>query len=185
MINSFILLKDRKSKKGFSLLELLLTLGVIAGIMIAAFIVFPKVQASQKIDKESRNITAIQAGVKSLYGGRAKISSLNTDSFIASKNAPDNMILDGKLVNEWKGNVSVEYSGNHGKYNIMYDAVPPDACAKLITAVSGNFVSITVYNDNGSTDVKNLEEGYGIDITKATAACASQESSTVMFTSII
>ena len=75
MINSFILLKDRKSKKGFSLLELLLTLGVIAGIIIAAFIVFPKVQASQKIDKESRNITAIQAGVKSLYGGRAKISS--------------------------------------------------------------------------------------------------------------
>lgn len=42
MINSFILLKDRKSKKGFSLLELLLTLGVIAGIIIAAFIVFQK-----------------------------------------------------------------------------------------------------------------------------------------------
>ena len=36
MINSFRLLKGRKSKKGFSLLELLLTLGVIAGIIIAA-----------------------------------------------------------------------------------------------------------------------------------------------------
>ncbi|MCS5856821.1 hypothetical protein LNO23_26295 [Klebsiella pneumoniae subsp. pneumoniae] len=66
---------------------MLLTLGVIAGIIIAAFIVFPKFRLHKKIDKESRNITAIQAGVKSLYSGRAKISSLNTDSFIASKNA--------------------------------------------------------------------------------------------------
>lgn len=105
MINSFRLLKDRKSKKGFSLLEILLVLGAIAALIVAAFMIFPKVQASQRIDRESRNLTAIQAGVKSLYGGRAKISSINTDSFIASKNAPENMIQDGKLINEWKGNV--------------------------------------------------------------------------------
>ncbi|MCP6541781.1 prepilin-type cleavage/methylation domain-containing protein, partial [Klebsiella pneumoniae] len=109
---------------------LLLVLGAIAALIVAAFMIFPKVQASQRIDRESRNLTAIQAGVKSLYGGRAKISSINTDSFIASKNAPENMIQDGKLINEWKGNVSVEYSGNHGKYNIIYDAVPASDCSK-------------------------------------------------------
>lgn len=46
MINSFRLLKGSKSKKGFSLLELLLVLGVIAALIVAAFMIFPKVQAS-------------------------------------------------------------------------------------------------------------------------------------------
>ncbi|MGK1883163.1 type 4 pilus major pilin, partial [Klebsiella pneumoniae] len=111
--------------------------------------------------------------------------SINTDSFIASKNAPENMIQDGKLINEWKGNVQVEYSGNHGKYNIIYDAVPASDCSKLIAAVSGNFVSIDVYNGNGGTQVKNLEEGKNIDIAATSAACFSEDNSTIIFASII
>ncbi|MED5727507.1 type II secretion system protein [Enterobacter hormaechei] len=53
MINSFRLLKDRKSKKGFSLLEILLVLGAIAALIVAAFMIFPKVQASQRIDRKA------------------------------------------------------------------------------------------------------------------------------------
>ena len=40
-----LLNNKRKSKKGFSLLELLLVLGIIAALVVAAFIVYPKVQA--------------------------------------------------------------------------------------------------------------------------------------------
>ena len=43
-----VLIKNIKSKKGFSLLELLLVLGIIAALVVAAFIVYPKVQASQR-----------------------------------------------------------------------------------------------------------------------------------------
>lgn len=35
-----------KSKKGFSLLEILLVLGIIASLIVAAFIVYPKIQSS-------------------------------------------------------------------------------------------------------------------------------------------
>ncbi|ENH5449800.1 prepilin-type N-terminal cleavage/methylation domain-containing protein, partial [Klebsiella pneumoniae] len=38
-----VLIKNKKSKKGFSLLELLLVLGIIAALVVAAFIVYPKV----------------------------------------------------------------------------------------------------------------------------------------------
>jgi prepilin-type N-terminal cleavage/methylation domain-containing protein len=59
-----VLIKNIKSKKGFSLLELLLVLGIIAALVVAAFIVYPKVQASQRSQAESNNIATIQAGVK-------------------------------------------------------------------------------------------------------------------------
>ncbi|EOZ4665291.1 prepilin-type N-terminal cleavage/methylation domain-containing protein, partial [Enterobacter asburiae] len=47
-----VLIKNIKSKKGFSLLELLLVLGIIAALVVAAFIVYPKVQASQRSQAE-------------------------------------------------------------------------------------------------------------------------------------
>ncbi len=45
-MKKIVLIKNRKSKKGFSLLELLLVLGIIAALVVAAFIVYPKVQVS-------------------------------------------------------------------------------------------------------------------------------------------
>ena len=85
------LLKNRKSKKGFSLLELLLVMGIIAALIVAAFIVYPKVQASQRSQAESNNIATIQAGVKSLYSSTSNYTGLTTSVAIQSKIFPDNI----------------------------------------------------------------------------------------------
>lgn len=58
---------NKQIKKGISLLELVLVLGIISALVVAAFIVYPKVQASQRAQAERNNIATIQAGVKSLY----------------------------------------------------------------------------------------------------------------------
>ena len=71
-----VLIKNKKSKKGFSLLELLLVLGIIAALVVAAFIVYPKVQASQRAQAESNNIATIQAGVKALYTSASSYDKL-------------------------------------------------------------------------------------------------------------
>jgi prepilin-type N-terminal cleavage/methylation domain-containing protein len=71
-----VLIKNIKSKKGFSLLELLLVLGIIAALVVAAFIVYPKVQASQRAQAESNNIATIQAGVKALYTSASSFTGL-------------------------------------------------------------------------------------------------------------
>lgn len=43
-----VLLNSKRKSKKVSLLELLLVLGIIAALVVAAFIVYPKVQASQR-----------------------------------------------------------------------------------------------------------------------------------------
>lgn len=58
---------NKQIKKGISLLELVLVLGVISALVVEAFIVYPKVQASQHAQAERNNIATIQDGVKSLY----------------------------------------------------------------------------------------------------------------------
>lgn len=68
-----IFYKDKKGK-GFSLLELLLVLGVIAALIVGAFIVYPKVRNSQSIDAEAKNIATIRSGILALYASQATIS---------------------------------------------------------------------------------------------------------------
>ncbi|WP_117102748.1 prepilin-type N-terminal cleavage/methylation domain-containing protein, partial [Klebsiella pneumoniae] len=45
-----------KNKKGFSLLELLLVLGIIAALVVSAFVVYPKVRDARYIDIEAKHI---------------------------------------------------------------------------------------------------------------------------------
>ena len=104
-----LLNNKRKSKKGFSLLELLLVLGIIAALVVAAFIVYPKVQASQRAQAESNNIATIQAGVKALYTSASSFTGLTNTVAVQAKIFPDNMLSGSgtaaKPINAFKGNV--------------------------------------------------------------------------------
>ena len=99
----------RINKKGFSLLELLLVLGIIAALVIAAFIIYPKVQDSNRASTEAKNISAIMAGVKSLYSGQPNYKGLDDQVAYKAKIYPDNMVIDNgtNFVNSYSGTVSV------------------------------------------------------------------------------
>ena len=90
-----MILKYRK--KGFSLLELMLVLGIIAALIVSAFIIYPKVQLAQKTDQDLRDITNITNGIKELYSGKANYEGLTVQAVINSKIAPDYMVEGNKL----------------------------------------------------------------------------------------
>ncbi|STH25312.1 type IV pilin protein [Escherichia coli] len=47
---------NKHNKEGFSLLELLLVLGIVSALIISAFIIYPKVQTMYRVDKISKTI---------------------------------------------------------------------------------------------------------------------------------
>ena len=153
-MKKIVLLKNRKSKKGFSLLELLLVLGIIAALVVAAFIVYPKVQASQRAQAESNNIAAIQAGVKALYTSASSFTGLTNSVAVQAKIFPDNMLSGSgsaaKPINAFKGNVTLAAdktgpSGADGSsFTITYENVPASECTKIITAAAGNLYTAGV-----------------------------------------
>ena len=85
------LIKNRKNK-GFSLLEILLVLAIAAALVIGAFIVYPKVQAGARADAESKNISTIVAGIKSLYTSSSTYTGLTNAVAANAKIFPDNML---------------------------------------------------------------------------------------------
>ncbi|EKN3682209.1 TPA: prepilin-type N-terminal cleavage/methylation domain-containing protein [Yersinia enterocolitica] len=173
--------KNRKSKKGFSLLELLLVLGIIAALVVAAFIVYPKVQASQRAQAESNNIATIQAGVKALYTSASSFTGLTNIVAVQAKIFPDN-ILSGsgsaaKPVNVFKGDVTLAVVATGpskapgSSFTITYSNVP---------AAAGNFYEVGV-----GTAANVKPAGDVLDVSKTATQCAvGGNSNTLIFTSI-
>ncbi|WKS80941.1 MULTISPECIES: type 4 pilus major pilin [Enterobacterales] len=183
-----VLIKNKKSKKGFSLLELLLVLGIIAALVVAAFIVYPKVQASQRAQAESNNIATIQAGVKALFTSASSFTGLTNSVAVQAKIFPDNMLSGSgsaaKPINAFKGNVTLAAdktgpSGADGSsFTITYENVPAAECTKIITAAAGNFYIAQV----GDATVK--EAGGTLNVAATAAACSDANSNKLVFTSI-
>lgn len=183
-----LLNSKRKSKKGFSLLELLLVLGIIAALVVAAFIVYPKVQASQRAQAESNNIATIQAGVKALYTSASSFTGLTNTVAVQAKIFPDNMLSGSgtaaKPINAFKGNVTL-VAANTGpssaagsSFTITYDNVPAAECVKIATAAAGNFYTTKI----GSRTVKAADGT--LDVAATASACSNATSNTLVFTSI-
>lgn len=147
----------------YSLLELLLVLGIIAALVVASFLVYPKVQASQRAQAEANNIATIQAGVKALYTSASSFTGLTNTIAVQANIFPDNMLSGSgtaaKPINVFKGSVVVA------------------AASTGPSAVAGSSFTITYPNVPAAGGV--------LDVAKTAPQCQSAgNSNTLIFTSI-
>lgn len=177
----------RARSLGFSLIELLLVLGVVSGILVMAFIAYPKVQAASRSKTEAEHITFITHGVKSLYAMARNYgtpgSNLN-QILLNAKVIPDDLPTAGSTIsNPWDGQVNVYVDSSPFLFVIVYNGVPSTECSKIGATIAVNYVRFTI---NGQV-VFNAPPGSGsspnLDPALVASYCASSNSNTLAFTS--
>lgn len=157
---------------GFSLVELLLVLAIIAALAVAAFIVYPKVQAGREADQEAKVVTAAVAGIKALYSAR-EYRNVSTSAAYDAKVFPDYMLMeDGTIQNRWGGQVTLNPSNRDGipvgagsprkHFRVAYYNVPRAVCSKFVGSVEPYFKTIRISSVNG------LSTGGNGDVVKDT-----------------
>lgn len=178
-------MKILKNKRGFSLLELLLVLGIIAGIVIAAFLIFPKVKEANYVKTEASNISTIRSGVVSLYGGVAlpAYNANMSEMLIKAGVVPDNMVGSDKtmLISSWGSPVYVgatTLENGARAFAIRYLNVTNDICGRLAAIAAGSFLEVKVSSSNtsmtgipnGGTYLKSSSTEFSVNdaITKCT-----------------
>lgn len=156
-----------RKRKGFSLLELLLVMGIIAALIVAAFIVYPKVQSYRNVKIESNNISSLKAEVSALYASVAsdlpKDANLNS-IMIQAKVIPASMRYNSlRLRNVWGGDVYVgTYNiANAVSFAIQYNHVPRDECAKLVMQTATGFEQAVVGSELPGDTGGIIKDGTG------------------------
>lgn len=168
------------SKKGFSLIEMLLVLGVLAVLLIAAFVIYPKVRDQSQARNEATNILAIQTNVRNLYANKGGNYTGLGDGLGASDNGISNQARvfpptmnggdyskEAKITSSWGANVVVWKRPQvttplgtipaNRSFGILYANIPPGVCVNLLPALSGSFHSVTVGNLEAGQESTRIE----------------------------
>lgn len=126
--------------KGFSLIELLLVMAFIATSTAIIFQSYPSVELSFRVYLESRNVSTINAGVRSLYASQSSFKSLDNDVIIKA-NIPNNYSSDSMTIsNKFGGLINIQaqtlrdVTSQNNAYLIEYTDVPASECVKFVMA---------------------------------------------------
>lgn len=156
---------NRRSESGFSLVEILLVLGVIAVLAIAAFIILPKVQSKNRANAEAQRLSVLVANIDRVFNGK-KLQDMNLLVMSQAKMVPSGWEHDNNssmYSNAW--NQELFACGSSSAYTIYY-VIPNDGCSDMVAASSYLFNNISI---NG-TDIKTSSSP--IDIGQAVQECA-------------
>lgn len=191
-------LPNQKQQRGFSLVELLLVLGVLAILLVAAFVVFPQVRDRNQANAEVTNLTTIKAGITNLYASKGgNYTGLATGVVNQARIFPSSMnggvyTSSAVIRASWGGAVTVDAVGtapNQRQFSITMNEVPAGVCLGLVSGAASNFDQITVGGTGVITDSATIpaaspaSAGGTFNPAVAAGRCSAAATSTIVLTS--
>lgn len=177
--------------KGFSLIELMLALGVAAVLMVAAFVIYNQVSEASKINAIQAQVRTISAGIRTLfphgdYGALTNRVAVDAN-LVDESMREDPTNPDSRLRNSWGGTLVISgtdestATGVCGPsaggarcpyFRIVINSVPSKACVDMITAMGGEYEIVWAIHGGGTSVSENLLDEKGQpDIDRVVHAC--------------
>ena len=153
MKQTVLMVKNRKKEQGFSLLELLLVVGVGALLLLAGIGTYQLVTSGSTSNEAIRLIATVKQQTQRAFQGQQTYGAAGTDlvpTLIAMQAFPSGVVNPAgtAAVDPWGGNMAIQAAGAGGaNFSIGFTAVPTSACIQIGTAFTENdtdFVSLVV-----------------------------------------
>lgn len=181
----------------FSLLKLLLVLGMLLIILIAFFVVYPGVRDRNEYHTEISNLSSIKSNIEKLYASQGgDYKGLNRATANQARIFPKTMnrgdfTATGDIRSSWGGAVNISSSlrapGDTRQpfYTIEYQDVPAGICLPLVSGAAFYFDQVIINGTAAMTEHSgrrlDAREGGEFDPAKAAEGCSIRNTSRIEF----
>lgn len=144
--------------KGFSLIELLIVLAVIAALTVSAFVIYPKVRSGQVARQEVEVILAAVSSIREMFP-RGDYTNLSNQVAVDANLFPASMVGVGdSITNRWDGAVLLSPADRSPRlFRLTYRNVPSDVCVKMVPLLAQHFRGVSIYGEDGSNYIARDE----------------------------
>lgn len=163
-----------KSKSaGFSLLELLLVVGVAAVLIIAGVAAYSLVSGGQKAGEAERQVFQIKAAIKNAFpDGRYPSADLTVTNMIKTKAFSGMKNATTAPLDPWGGTVSVAGTAANGTtFTIGFPGVPAESCVDIAMATAKD---ADITKIQGAGTAQNITLAAPLTPAKAFATCTGE-----------
>jgi major structural subunit of bundle-forming pilus len=186
----FALVRAAARRRGLTLIETAMVLAIAAVFIAGVMLFFQNASISAKTNEATSQLAAIQQAVRTVYAGQASYDAGTgsiVQGLIATRSVPAKMVNTSTqtLRNAFNGDVDVQPVANGANFDVVFNGLPSDACAKMLTMdfgrgllqVSGSPSAQTAGGSGGSSGSTGP-----MTPTDAGEACGNNNTSSIKWT---
>ena len=171
--------KQSKTQRGMTLIEVIVSLAIFAGVVGGALSLFGSASASQTTVQMKSDLAAIRSAVKTLFMGQGGYGTASLgETLINANKVPSTMTITGTAPSRVIGhsqNGTVTVTGVTANYTIAVTNISTDVCVGLVSGTNG-WTAVKVGTATAVT-------AFPIDPTTASTQCAAANPIAITFTS--
>jgi prepilin-type N-terminal cleavage/methylation domain-containing protein len=174
-----------KSQKGFTLLEILLVLGLFAFIVIGIFTYYLKMSFREDVKNQIVYLNIIDNSLSTAFQTTVNFNSLDNTLAINNNLVPKEIIVGANIVNVFGGNINLSGTTLAGKpaYVIGLTLLDTKACEAIANSDFSNKTAQTLINGNPVKAINT--QNTSVSVATVVSDCATSNINTVEFKNYI
>lgn len=136
------LIKEKSHKKGFTLIELILVVGIITLMTIGIYVKYKSMYLDRSVQLEMQDLYALNNKINNAYQSSTTLSTLNNTTAISGGLVPTELISAPNIINRFGSTITLSrqlVAGVEG-YEILLNNITPKACSLIGTSKYANEV---------------------------------------------
>lgn len=127
------------AQRGFSLVEILLVLGLMSVIAVGAFLIYPRAQMSMQVNAAVEKSSLISTAAKNFFGTKRPPANLDNATAIAA-----GIVSAEDLTSPWGPIIFEDSPSGNAGVKITFQNLEPDVCKKLMSAMEPRYHAIAL-----------------------------------------